>query len=122
MIGKRIKEIRKIAGYTQDAIAKHGGISRSTVNDIERGAQRPSIDFLIKFAELTNISLDELTGLKQENPHYSDIYILLRELEKGCDQEKRTDLIKRILTITRGLINENESLKNDMVDIIKKLS
>ena len=52
---ERIKEFRRTKNFTQDQIAAHTGVSRQVVGKIEKGKQRPSIDFLILLITLPYI-------------------------------------------------------------------
>ncbi len=47
--GKRLKELRKKKGYTQEGFAHEIGISHRTYSGIESGAHSTSIDTLFKY-------------------------------------------------------------------------
>ena len=49
-------------GITQSEAAKYVGVSRQAFSNYERGQRVPSVDVLIKLAELYQVSLDELVG------------------------------------------------------------
>lgn len=60
-IGNRIKNLRKISGYTQEEIAEKLDIGdRIKISRIENGKQSMTANEMIKFCELLNISLDSL--------------------------------------------------------------
>jgi len=61
-IGSYLKELRKIAGLTQEAFANALGISRVNYTRYERNSARPDYETLIKIADFYDISLDELFG------------------------------------------------------------
>lgn len=63
MIANRIKLLREEKGYTQAELAKHLGITRSSVNAWEMGISVPSTQYIIELAELFRISADYLLGL-----------------------------------------------------------
>lgn len=56
--GRRLRAIRKLLGYTQEAVALKVNISTSHYGKIELGRTTPSIDVMIELAELYHISLD----------------------------------------------------------------
>ena len=58
--GKRIKNLRKLHGFTQEALAEKLHVSPSHIGKIETGSNGISIDFLIEVAELFHVSLDYL--------------------------------------------------------------
>lgn len=62
MIGKRLKEARKIKGLTQKDIAERVGVSLSTVKKWEADTIDPNTDKLITLALALNVSTDYLFG------------------------------------------------------------
>ena len=63
MIANRIKLLREQKGYTQSELAKHLGITRSSVNAWEMGISVPSTQYIIELAGLFHISTDYLLGM-----------------------------------------------------------
>jgi len=67
MFSKRLKELRKKAGWSQQKLAEKAGLSYNVITKIEQGAAKnPNILTMIKLADAFNISLDELVDRK---PH-----------------------------------------------------
>ena len=65
MIAKRLKELRKRAGWSQQKLAEKAGLSYNTITKIEQGAAtKPTIQTMIKIADAFQISIDELVGRK----------------------------------------------------------
>lgn len=62
MIGKRLKEVRKIKGLTQTELAERVGVSLSTVKKWELDLNEPNSDKLIALALTLNVSTDYLFG------------------------------------------------------------
>jgi len=63
MIAKRLKELRKKAGWSQQKLAEKAGLSYNTITKIEQGAAtKPTIQTMIKIADAFKISIDELVG------------------------------------------------------------
>ena len=63
MLDKRIKQLRKKAGLSQQKLAEKSGLSYTVITKIEQGvAKRPSIQTMVKLANAFGISLDELMG------------------------------------------------------------
>lgn len=58
--GKRLKELRKQAGKTQEQVAEAVGLEPGTISRIERGAKAKgmSIDSLLMFSEIYGVSTD----------------------------------------------------------------
>jgi putative transcriptional regulator len=53
-IGNKIKLARKEAGLTQEELAKEIGVSRVTINNIEKNKHSLSIDILISISKILN--------------------------------------------------------------------
>lgn len=64
-LGKKLKELRKIAGLTQEQLSKVIGISRVNYTRYENGKVSPDYDILIKLADYYDITLDELFDRKK---------------------------------------------------------
>jgi transcriptional regulator with XRE-family HTH domain len=63
ILGKRIKNLRKKAGLSQDGLARAAGIPYSTYLKIENGTSpNPSIQAVINIAEALGVSIDSLVG------------------------------------------------------------
>lgn len=67
-LGRRLKEVRNNAGYTQEALAEKADIGVMYLGEIERGIKMPSMKIFIKLIEALDISAD---------------YVLRNELDSG---------------------------------------
>jgi len=62
-LGRRLQEVRRKAGFTQQGLCQKAGLSYSTLAKIERGAiKSPSIFTIQSIAGALGITLDELMG------------------------------------------------------------
>ncbi len=62
-IGSRIKTARKIAGISQEELARRAGMSLKGMGDIERGGiEDPHYSSLSKIADALGMSIGELLG------------------------------------------------------------
>ena len=59
-MAKRMKELRKKRGYSQEAFADHAGLHRVAVGWIEQGKRVPSLKTLVKISRGLGISVSEL--------------------------------------------------------------
>ena len=65
MLAKRIKELRKKAGWSQQKLAEKAGLSYNAITKIEQGAaKQPTIQTIVKLADAFGVSLDEVVGRK----------------------------------------------------------
>lgn len=62
MIAERIRALREQAGMTQSELARGLGITRSSVNAWEMGISVPSTQYLMRLAEIFQVSTDYLLG------------------------------------------------------------
>lgn len=58
----RLRELRLLFGYSQAALAKKIGVSKSSVNMYERNEREPGIETLEAIADTFNVDLDYLLG------------------------------------------------------------
>ena len=58
--GKRIKELRRQQGLTQEMLSEMCGVSEGYIGRLENGQYGDSIDLLIELSELFGTSLDYL--------------------------------------------------------------
>jgi transcriptional regulator with XRE-family HTH domain len=59
-LGKRIKEIRIKAGYSQEELAFLSKLHRTYISDIERGGRNVSVENIEKIAKALKIEPSEL--------------------------------------------------------------
>ena len=62
ILSERIHELRMRQGYTQVSLAKKLGVSKQAVSNWENGNIQPSIDMLIRIADLFSVTTDYLLG------------------------------------------------------------
>lgn len=58
--GKRLQQVRREKGFTQETLADAIGIHRTYIGIIERGEQSVSLDNVYRIAKAMNIKLSEL--------------------------------------------------------------
>ena len=56
-IGQTIKQRRKELGITQPDLSELAGVSKNTLNQLERGQGNPSLDIITKLAEVLGMEL-----------------------------------------------------------------
>ena len=58
-------ELRKEAGWTQERLAATVGVSRQSINSIERNRYVPSLELALKFAHVFGCPADEIFWLEE---------------------------------------------------------
>lgn len=61
----RVREHRRVAGLTQEDLARALGVSRQTIISIERGKYIPSLPLALKIAAFFGCSTDEMFKLEE---------------------------------------------------------
>jgi putative transcriptional regulator len=62
----RVKELRVARGWTQEQLAQAAGVSRQSINSIERNRYVPSLELALIFARLFDCSTDKIFYLENE--------------------------------------------------------
>ena len=96
-IGNKIKNLRKINGYTQEEIAEKLDIGdRIKISRIENGKQSMTANEMIKFCKLLNISLDSL--INNENLSSGDFIDISKRyiFNEKVDIEERKEVVKKL--------------------------
>lgn len=66
-IYKNLKKLRLLRSLTQEEVAQKIGLTRQAISSYESGRTQPSIDLLMKFAEIYEVTLDDiLYGKRKE--------------------------------------------------------
>ncbi len=65
-IRNRIKDLRMERGWTQQELADAVGVSRQSINSIERERYVPSLPLALMFAKVFRCSTDEIFKLEKE--------------------------------------------------------
>ncbi|MCM4156459.1 helix-turn-helix transcriptional regulator [Gramella sp. AN32] len=56
----RLKDLRSENNWTQAQLAKETGVSRQTINAIEKGKFDPSLPLAFKFSKLFNLKIEDI--------------------------------------------------------------
>lgn len=59
-MNNRLKVLRAERDWSQEILAQKVGVSRQTINAIERGKYDPSLPLAFKFARLFTLSVEEI--------------------------------------------------------------
>ena len=65
-ISNRVKELRIGRGWTQEQLAEAAGVSRQSINSIERNRYVPSLELALKFAQIFTCPTDEIFQLENK--------------------------------------------------------
>ena len=100
-VGKRMKTLRKQAGYTQEQIADALDVTVAFISNIENDRVKMNLRVLSYYAKLLNVSIDYLLRPESdENGEKDDVLNkeILRLLEKfSTDDKEKFVKVLRIL-------------------------
>jgi len=65
-VTNRVKELRAARGWTQEHLAEAVGVSRQSVNSIERNRYVPSLPLALTFARVFGLPTDEVFKLEKK--------------------------------------------------------
>lgn len=100
LLGKRIKELRKQKGYTQDYLAEKLKIEPRQLSKLETGKHYPSFETIIALLETFDITFEELISFEHLNSVNDIRKTLLKDIENIDDSK-----IQSVYKILRVLIN-----------------
>ena len=60
IFGKRVRQLRLAAGWTQEQLAEAAGITTTYTSDLERGTKVPSLTVALKISRALRVSVADL--------------------------------------------------------------
>ncbi len=65
-LGSKLKEIRKIKGFTQEVLAEKANLNYKYLGELERGKVNVSLDSLLRISQALEINMGDLFRRKEE--------------------------------------------------------
>lgn len=107
----RLKELREDFNYTQKQVGEMIGTAQSNIARWENGSVQPTVEFVIKLAQLFQVSTDYLLGMADDFEAASAVMTPVFELT-----ERERDLValyrrmtqadqNRLIGFAEGLLN-----------------
>ena len=66
-ISNKVKDLRIARGWTQQQLAEAVGVSRQSINSIERNRYVPSLELALTFARVFGVATDDIFTLEIES-------------------------------------------------------
>ncbi len=92
-LAKRIKDLRKLKGMSQEILAEKANLHPSLIGKMERGEINPTIISLEKIAKAFNITLAELLSFPDDKNILDADTLLL---------DKSIEILRQIIEIAKG--------------------
>jgi transcriptional regulator with XRE-family HTH domain len=67
-LGQRVRQLRRVRGYTQEQLSERIGINPKYMSSIERGTENPTLDLLCRLARGLQVDLYELFQFEGGEP------------------------------------------------------
>ena len=99
-LGRRIKEIRKTRGMSQEALAERIEMSPQYLSRIEGGAQSPSVEMLTKLADSLEVEVWELFDFGYPET-VKELRGAVRKVAQGADEEQLRLALKVFRAVVR---------------------
>ena len=92
-LGKKIKQLRKFSGMTQEQLAEKLNISRQALSKWENGTSMPDVESVVRISMLFQISLEELLIKEEKYVEESKTQITLEDLTQINLHNRRMNLL-----------------------------
>lgn len=105
-MGMRIRQVRKVKGWSQDELAKKCGISMSFLGHIERGTRIMSLETFVSICNALDAGADELLwGVAHPSNAVLD---MLDQVDKKSDKKESDSysMYVRIMKSVAEIMNE----------------
>lgn len=94
---ERVTALRKQRGLTQARMGELLGMAERSYNRWERGGHLPSLEMLVKAADIFQVTLDELVGrsdtITEPTIKNAELHQLVQEVDQLPDREQQAVII-----------------------------
>ncbi len=101
--GRRIRDLRKVNGYTREMLSEKARISSKFLYEIEQGRKGFSAKVLLRIADAMSVSCDYILRGSNKQQNYEQIIEILESIRPEQIQK-----VKEILLLIQDLSNETE--------------
>ena len=86
--GKRLKELRKSKGFTQEQLAEKIGIEPPNISKLENGMHFPQPENIEKIAKVLDVDIQEMFTFE----HFSQKQIILKQLKEFIENANQKEI------------------------------
>ena len=106
MIAAKVRALRKWRGWSQSTLAAKAGLSKESIDRLERGAREPRLDIVTRIADAIGVPLPALLRSEEDPPR--------PRTERMRAMERSLDLADPWLT--RALLHSLEPMVTSRMD------
>lgn len=99
-IGRRIKSLRAMRGYSQEQLSEIMGISQNYLSNVERGKENPTLDLFIRLSQGLKVRIQEIFEIETDEEPKA-----LRQRLRQLAGETKDPELKRIVKVLETLIH-----------------
>lgn len=96
LLGKRIKELRKARGLSQEVLAEKMDGHPKYLGSVERGEQNPTIEFLMKLAAALKVDLAALFNYQWQRMSEAELKRKLHAMIDKAELEQLREILALI--------------------------
>ena len=100
LIGRRIKELRKRKGLSQESLAERAETSQNYLSRMERGTENPTLDMFIKLANALEIEMWEMFDFGHIVSH-KELKGAIQNIAKTADEPTLRLALKILRAVAR---------------------
>ena len=116
-----IKAKRKALKMNQKDFGEYLGVTRSVINNIERGHRGPTIDFLLVLADKTDCSLDALYQVESHKGEAANLFTRDPQTWSGEELEHLKNYVQKIEKQVRAQQVELQQTQADYQKAVTEL-
>jgi transcriptional regulator with XRE-family HTH domain len=99
LLGKRVRELRKMRKLTQERLAELAGVDISYLGNIERGTENPTVATLEKLADALSIKPHQILNFEHVLQGEKALRRRLNQILDKCDENELQMILKMISAI-----------------------
>ncbi len=100
LIGRRIKELRKKKGLSQEKLSEKAEITPNYLSRVERGTENPTLDMFIRLADALGVEVWELFDSGHIGSR-KDFKTFLNKLSVEADEDQLRLAVKVLRAVIR---------------------
>ncbi len=101
LVGRRIRELRKVRGLSQEKLAEHARMSAKYLSRVETGRENPTLDLVFRLAQGLAVDPYELFQFRPEEVRSR---LLRKKLERLIAEVKEEELV-RMVRVLEALVH-----------------
>ena len=99
LLGRRVREIRKKRGLTQEQLAERASVDVKYLGNIERGHENPTVGILEKLAGALSVKIHQMLDFEHELQGVRPLRRRIQQILDRCDENELQTILKIVSAI-----------------------